>query len=141
MTTAEKARITALRNTGLGYKRIAQELGISENSVKTFCRRNGLTAETRKADDAAPPITPLGVCLFCGEPVTQLPGRKKKKFCCKDHRNRWWNQHICDEKRGAMDVFTCPGCGTEFYAYRRHGRKYCSHECYVKARFGGGSCE
>lgn len=140
MTTEERSRLISLRSAGVGYKRIAQELGISENSVKTFCRRNGLATAARK-DERKPDLEAEQVCLFCGEPVVQYPGRKEKKFCCKDHRNKWWNAHIADEKRKAMEVFVCPGCGEEFYAYRRNGRKYCSHDCYIRARFGGGSCE
>ena len=53
MTSEEKARLTALRNEGFGYKRIAQELRISVNSVKTFCRRNGLASAAKKEEPAA----------------------------------------------------------------------------------------
>ena len=35
---------------------------------------------------------------------------------------------------------TCPSCGSTFYAYGNRNRKYCSHECYVEARFGGAAC-
>lgn len=39
--------IQKLRFQGLGYKKIAQELGISENTVKSFCRRSDhLTKKT-----------------------------------------------------------------------------------------------
>ena len=140
MTSEEKTRLTALRNEGFGYKRIAQELGISENSVKTFCRRNRLASAAKKEELAADCRSEQR-CLFCGGTVVQSPGRKEKKFCSRDCRNKWWNAHIGDEKRTAMDTFVCPCCGTQFYAYNRSGRKYCSHECYIRARFGGGSCE
>ena len=136
MTSEEKARLTALRKEGFGYKKIAQELGLSENSVKTFCRRNGLASTTRMENRG-----PEHTCLFCGETLIQSLGRKEKKFCSRECRNKWWNAHIGDEKRNAMGTFVCPGCGMRFYAYNRSGRKYCSHECYIRARFGGGSCE
>jgi hypothetical protein len=37
-----------------------------------------------------------------------------------------------------MYSFTCAGCGVEFAAYGNASRKFCSHECYIKSRFGGG---
>lgn len=46
MTEEQKSQIKAFRNNGLGYKLIAKELGISVNSVKSFCRRNELCAVT-----------------------------------------------------------------------------------------------
>ena len=42
MTNAEKVQITRLRGMGLGYKQIANRLGLSKATVGTFCRRNGL---------------------------------------------------------------------------------------------------
>ncbi|MGX7111290.1 hypothetical protein [Gemella cuniculi] len=41
-----KIKISELRrNKGLGYKKIASELGVNINSVKSFCRSNNLTSE------------------------------------------------------------------------------------------------
>ena len=45
------------------------------------------------------------------------------------------------EKRKAMYEYTCPTCGSTFYAYGNRSRKYCSHECYIAARFGGAVCD
>ncbi|MDD7161200.1 MAG: hypothetical protein SPF69_06865 [Candidatus Ornithospirochaeta sp.] len=39
-----------------------------------------------------------------------------------------------EKDRNYTKVCTC--CGSEFFSYRRD-RKYCSHECYIKARFRG----
>ena len=33
--------------------------------------------------------------------------------------------------------FICRGCGKKFTSYSNKSRKYCSHECYIKHRFGG----
>lgn len=140
MTNEEKMKLTKLRKAGAGYKKIAQELNLSESTVKSFCLRNGLTrkpvlpAEIEEKAEKMP-------CLCCGKPVLQTSGRKRKKFCNKECRNRYWNAHIGDEKRSAMDEFTCPNCGKSFYAYGRKGRKYCCHGCYIEARFGGVVCE
>ena len=45
MTEEQKSRIHLLRERGLGYIRVAQALGISENTVKSYCRRNKLTGK------------------------------------------------------------------------------------------------
>ena len=42
MTQIQRERILELQDAGLGYKKIAAELGISVNTVKSFCRRQRL---------------------------------------------------------------------------------------------------
>ncbi len=43
MTIQEKENITKRRKDGCSYSQIARRLSINENTVKTFCRRHGLT--------------------------------------------------------------------------------------------------
>lgn len=43
MDTPTKQKIIDLRNEGVGYKRIADQLDVSVNSVKSFCQSKGLT--------------------------------------------------------------------------------------------------
>ena len=38
MNLEEKEKIKMLREEGLGYKKISNELGISVNTIKSFCR-------------------------------------------------------------------------------------------------------
>lgn len=45
MTNEQKLMIEVYRRKGVGYKQIAKELGISLNSVKSYCRRNKLQNE------------------------------------------------------------------------------------------------
>lgn len=135
MTTDERNKIVRMRKSGIGYATIAQELGLSKNTVKTFCRRNGLTSVAVVETDLEQHF-----CPQCGAPVEQMPGRKPKKFCCDICRNRWWNAHLGEVKRKAMYEYVCPTCGKIFYAYGNRHRKYCSHECYIADRFGGGQC-
>lgn len=142
MTIDEKNRIIQMRKDGLGYGKIAQELGISRNTIKSFCQRNELTGGA----STMPEITITDVlaekpCLNCGQPVRQNPGRKEKKFCCDACRNKWWNSHLSQVKRKAMYEFVCPACGKPFTAYGNRNRKYCSHECYIEDRFGGAVCD
>ena len=87
MNTDQKTRITRLRSEGASYNQIAQELGISKNTVSTFCRRNGLTGDTA---ESAPSTVTTHTCKNCGKEIIQYPGRKEKKFCSDACRNRWW---------------------------------------------------
>ena len=43
MIDNQREQIIKLRAAGNGYGKIAQELGISPNTVKSFCRRNAIT--------------------------------------------------------------------------------------------------
>jgi len=42
MKYLQKKQITQMRSEGSGYSMIAAALGISENTFKSFCRRNNL---------------------------------------------------------------------------------------------------
>lgn len=48
MDDAQKKKIQKLRNNGAGYSEIAKVMGLPVNTVKTFCRRNGLTGDRRE---------------------------------------------------------------------------------------------
>ena len=48
----------------------------------------------------------------------------------------WWNSHAEQVKRKALYPFKCAACGKEFTAYGNTHRRYCSHGCYCKDRFG-----
>ena len=93
MTNEQKMMIISLRNEGLGYRRVAGRLGISENTVKSFCRRY-------KGDEPEAPVP--GTCKCCGAPVTQTPGRKEKKFCSDECRVKWWNANPDQVNRKAI---------------------------------------
>lgn len=136
MTDAQKIQISNLRAEGFGYKRIAEQMGISENTIKTYCRRNGLGGKAATEEQAD-----KHVCLYCGVEVEQNPGRKEKKFCSDKCRNKWWNEHLDGVNRKAMYEYECPHCKKLFTVYGNSHRKYCSHECYIADRFGGGSNE
>lgn len=142
MTDRQKDRIRQMRADGCGYMKIAQELGISENTVKSFCRRKGLNGTAMAADMAVPPVEwDKGICPCCGAEVKQNPGRKEKKFCSDKCRNKWWNSHLDQVERKANYEFVCACCKKPFTAYGNAGRKYCCHACYVADRFGGGADE
>lgn len=130
MTDVQKEKIRYWRMEGLGYGGIAARLGISENTVKSFCRRNNLTGTAAMEASMA--------CRHCGQPLAALPGRKDRKFCSEACRRTWWkaNPELVDRK--AFYLLTCARCGKEFESYGNKNRKYCSHACYIAERFGEG---
>lgn len=126
MTNGEKMLITQQRRHGQGYKEIARKLGMSVNTVKSYCQRNDIkpVEKTMPGKD---------VCRQCGSMLQHTPGRKKKQFCSDACRMRWWHEHR-DMSKTARDA-KCTACGREFITDRV--QKYCSHTCYIAARFGG----
>ena len=136
MTEEEKTAIADYRRNGCGYKKIGQLLGVSENTVKTYCRRNGLSGYATSRH-----ITDKNICKWCGAKIRQTPGKKTRKFCSDSCRNHWWNSHLYMVERKANYNFVCPVCGKRFVVYGNKNRKYCSHACYIKDRFGGDNCE
>ena len=126
MTDLQREEIKALRLQGFGYTKIAQMLGISDNTVRSFCRRSSL------GDTAKNTV----VCKQCGKQIKVVPKRKPKKFCSDACRTAWWNSHLDCVDRKAIYEHTCAYCGKSFTAYGNKNRKYCSHTCYIAHRFG-----
>lgn len=133
MTDEQKMQITSLREEGNGYKKIAQILGVSTNTVKSFCQRKNISGVT------VPVTGSESQCQCCGKAIKQMPGRKQRKFCSDPCRMKWWNSHLDQVQRKANYDFICPVCKKPFTSYGNANRKYCSHECYIEDRFGGGS--
>ncbi len=140
MTPEEKEKIVVMRNTGIGYLKIAKTLGVNENSVRSFCRRNGLTGMIEKPHEVVIPGVVHKICKNCGSPFVQYPGHREKMFCCDACRIKWWNSHLSEVKRKAMYELICPTCGKTFYAYGNRNRKYCCHACYIEGRYGVSAC-
>lgn len=134
MNDLQRKAIEKLRNKGAGYKAIAQKLGLSVNTVKSHCRRNGLTGKQSGTD-----AIEVLFCKKCGKKLTQTEGAKQKSFCSDECRLSWWKDHPEKVKRKAYYELTCAYCRKAFHSYGNKNRKYCSHECYIADRFGGGS--
>ena len=142
MKTDEKNKIITLRREGHSMTEIADQLGLSRNTVKSFCRRNGLTGDAESIPMMTITDEPSEkLCQCCGKPMVQYPGRKEKKFCSDKCRLRFWNGNLGATQLSGMLAYKCPTCGKAFYAYPGRNRKYCSHGCYVEARFGGAACD
>lgn len=128
MTEKQKAIIERMRRTGVTYRKIAEQTGISINTVKSHCKRNNIKkakSETEAAD----------ICLNCGKAIVQREKVKKRKFCCDKCKTEWWNSHPEAVRRKANYEKKCAFCGKSFIAYGNKNRKYCSHPCYINARF------
>lgn len=125
--------IDSLRRQDLGYKRIANELRLNENTIKSYCHRHPLAEKPPQPD--LNELATIVLCKNCGKEVVQVAGRKAKKFFC---RIRWWNAHPdqIDRKKSAMYQHTCKRCGKEFVVYGNWDRKYCCHDCYIRDQFG-----
>jgi len=127
MTNEQKKRLEQLRSEGLGYKRIAAELGISLNTVQSFCRRHPDKIKT-------PVYRTENACLHCGARLFHTPGAKKRKFCSDRCRITWWNAHPeAGEKRKVREI-ACGFCGTTFFVIGEQTRMYCSRICSARAR-------
>ena len=135
MTDSQKQEILSLRKQGFGYMKIAQELGISQNTVKSYCRRNSLIKPELIAKAEPVEVVTEHFCQQCGILVKQNDKRKLKKFCSDKCRMTWWNSHRDMIRYGRSAEIICPNCHKVFHAYS--GRKYCSHGCYIRDRFGG----
>jgi predicted transcriptional regulator len=116
MTDRQKRQIEALRKKGQSYATIGKELGISPNSVKSFCQRAG-----GKIFDT--------VCRNCGAPLNRNPRAKEKSFCSNHCRQTWWNANREQINHHDNRIATCACCGAEFEMYGKRERKYCSRYC------------
>ena len=127
MTNGEKTLIAQQRRQGVGYTEIARKLGMSVNTVKSYCRRKGIKPVGKTV------VPEKDNCRQCGSVLEHTPGRKKKQFCSDACRMHWRHDHreMSKTARGAK----CAACGREFITDRV--QKYCSHACYISARFGG----
>ena len=78
MTDEQRQKITNLRVAGNGYKKISKLPGLSENTVKSFCRRRKLGGVVVRSN------AEVRVCKCCGKPVSQnLPLTQAKLMCSK----------------------------------------------------------
>lgn len=135
MTEAQKSAIKSMREYGFGYARIAKRLGMSVNTVRSYCRRNHLMSEDIQPVVPVEPGARKCFCKGCGVPVAQNPGRKAKLFCSDSCRTMWWNSHPELVNRKAYYNFTCKYCKKPFTAYGNSKRKYCSRACALADRY------
>lgn len=136
MTDTQAAQVKELRLKGMGYRAVAEALGLSRDIVRNYCKTNGLggyaaaamrNVQEREADG--------NICLCCGRELIQQENGRPRKFCSEKCRRQWWKTHPEEGNQKAMYTKACARCGKEFTAYGNNHRKYCSHDCYIRARF------
>ena len=132
ITNSQKERIGHMRLNGESYARIADALGLSRNTVKSFCLRN-LHSEPHEVIAVQ---VRSGVCDRCGKGFVLYPGHRQRRFCSDHCRMVWWNSHRDLLKSNTKVEYTCVSCGKHFMSYARQQRKYCSHRCYINDRYG-----
>ena len=139
MTDSQRAMIRQLRLDGVGYKGIAAQLNLSRDVVRNFCKKNGLEGDGVVVDLNFEVKKQTGVlCMNCAKPLGKTKRGRAKRFCSEPCRRSWWKENPDKKtmKASAMYKMVCPCCGQEFISYGNKNRKYCSHECYIKDRFG-----
>ncbi len=124
MTQEQKILILHYREQHMTYRQIGEKLGLSPDTVKTFCRRNTPQEDRTEASASSQ-------CRNCGAPVHPLPGRRERLFCSPACRTAYWRKHNLLGK----DPRYCAGCGA-LLTGGSASRKYCGHACYISHRFG-----
>ena len=111
-------KIKYFQRKGYSYNKTSKTLGIKEEYVKTFYRRN--------------PID--NTCLCCAKELPASTAHRKRMFCSDKCRYTWWYRNR-DLKPIPNAVETvCAMCGTTFVSRASAKRKYCSLACHYKAR-------
>ena len=122
MTEQQAKQIREMREQGIGYRSIALTVGLSRDIVRNFCKSRGLSGYGSALTKNIREQVMLGkACLYCGKEMKQPDTGRPKKFCSDKCRREWWKGH--------------PERIKEFLSYGNRKRKYCSHDCYIKARF------
>ena len=125
MTPYEKDAVRRMRENGGSYGQIASTLGLSENTVKSLCRREGILV--------APESSPR--CPHCSNLTPSTSHGTRRRYCSDTCRYAWNFAHrVLGEKNAVSRRCAC--CGKTFFSYPSSGRKYCSRACYIRDRFG-----
>jgi len=132
MKEDQKARIISLRHEGRSYSQIATALSLSENTVKSICRRSAKVSKEELIAKSA------DCCKNCGVSLKIRNFGKPAKFCSDTCRREWWKNNNSSPNRKAYYPCTCLGCDKEFLSYGNGNRKYCSHSCYISKQFKSG---
>lgn len=123
MTENQQEKIKSLRQAGLGYKKIAAAMSLSENTVKSYCRRHDFEQ-----------LSVRNHCRECGAPLSDTKGHRQRVFCSDKCRKQYWNRHQDEIKRRTAIKIVCPICHNAFYDYAGRHRKFCGRKCYALAR-------
>ena len=85
-----KDNIRSLRSQNYSYACIGRKLGIPPNTIKSYCRRHGISP-INPIRKTKPEKESLKVCKYCGKEIKYLGGQKKT-FCNTTCKNAYWNE-------------------------------------------------
>ena len=115
MNKAQIATVERLRREGKGLSAIAQETGISINTIKSHLSRHGIPAPRL-----------LRTCMFCNAEI-----KTTDHFCSDDCRAGWYESHSAD----VQDILRlCKACGKPFEPHQPK-QVYCSKQCFYNDRY------
>ena len=129
MTNEQKTVVQNMRSKLYSYSEIADALGISANTIKSYCYRNHLNTEEL--------LKNVKPCKNCGKPIVAQSKTKPRIFCCDACKISWWKSHKEEHKKTSQVSLVCEKCGAEFTAYESAKRKYCSQNCYQRRNCNG----
>ena len=135
VTQQQKEQISKLRANGASFGKIASTLGISINTIKSYCKRNPILSEVVPAPKA---VIHADRCLQCNATLEQSSGHRQKRFCSPKCRIAWWAAHPEQMTRKKLFSVECQHCGGVFMQYGSRPRKFCSRGCYLAHRYGQG---
>ena len=118
-----RSKAFSLKNEGVSYSNIAENTGLSVNTIKSLFRRQNSKEEENYTS-----------CKNCGKELNVSSNSRLKKFCSDECRFKWWNKNGTKSRKQMNDLI-CINCGKKFKCYESKKRKYCGHECYIKHRF------
>ena len=104
MNTFEKDSVRKMRENGKSYSQIAAALSISENTVKSFCRRMGIISLVEKP-----------VCPVCGKILMPSKQGQRRRFCSDTCRFVWNYGHRVLDAHNAI-ACRCAHCQREFFS-------------------------
>jgi len=133
-TETQGVRIQEMRAAGIGYRVIAQELNLTRDAVRYYCKVHGLAGV---AEEQVAHSIVAEHCIQCGKPLSAHSGSRTRRFCSSSCRCKWWQTHSDESVRpsSSRQHVVCPNCGKSFLDYSSKARKYCSHACYIRDRF------
>ncbi len=118
MTEQEKRKIIELKEKGASFGFIAKELNLPRSTISTFYSSYLYNKDS---------------CKQCGGPIKRKINRVSL-FCCDQCRGKWWNAHKEKMNHKKVYTFVCQNCGVTFTRIQNKNYKYCSRECFRKAR-------
>lgn len=108
----KKEIIIEMKNSGASYSKIANELNMSINTIKSIIKRS---KEEKH------------YCKECGAKLKLVPKHKKKMFCSDKCRIAYWKKNNKSQIEGV-----CKYCGKSIFYYPSKSRCFCSRDCYLK---------